>query len=199
MEIIRGKQTSILNGSALRAQAADYTTVHVDLGTGDGRYVTHLAQAHPKWLVIGLDACRENLVAASRRGPVNRLFCIANALALPTELDGLAQQVSIHFPWGSLLTGLLGEGAFLAGLLRLTRPASRLTVCLNAGALAEAGYSLEAGAAQVRRSLIEQGFRVAAAQPLDAAALRACPTTWAKRLAHGRDPRALRIEGVRAV
>jgi hypothetical protein len=65
-------------------------------------------------------------------------------------------------------------------------------VRLNAGALAEVGYTLESGGARIRQALHEGGFEVAG-DPLrlDFWELRQCPTTWAKRLAYGRDPRAL--------
>ena len=67
---------------------------------------------------------------------------------------------------------------------------------LNAGALVEAGRSLEQGGNAVHRVLRAAGFSVASPKFLDAAALRACPTSWAKRLAFGRDPRALYLRAV---
>jgi hypothetical protein len=83
-------------------------------------------------------------------------------------------------------------------LAGVARPGARLEVRLNAGALAEAGLSLEEGGIEVRRALRAAGF--AAAQPLflDAAALRELPSTWARRLAFGRDPRALYIHAQRS-
>ena len=106
MEIIRGKQTSFIDTTALAAKLVGYDRVHIDIGTGDGRFVRHIAQNNPGTFVIGIDACRENLVAISRRAPSNSLFVIANARALPTELFGSATQVTINFPWGSLFDGL---------------------------------------------------------------------------------------------
>jgi 16S rRNA (adenine(1408)-N(1))-methyltransferase len=198
MEIIRGKQTSWIDARALADLAARCDTVHLDIGTGDGRFVRHLAEACPRWLVIGIDACRENLIEASRRAPDNALCGIANALALPPELDGLAAQVTINFPWGSLLDGLLaGDPALLTGLARVSRPDVTLDLRLNAGALAEAGWPLEAGAARVRTVLIENGFVVGRPVVMGVPELRAYPTTWAKRLAYGRDPRVLHLRARR--
>lgn len=200
MEIIRGKQTSFMNSAALNAVTENYTSVHLDLGTGDGRYVAHQAATQPRHFVIGLDACRENLVEVSRRAPGNSLFIIANALDLPGELDGLADSLSINFPWGSLLEGLLlADSPLWGSLLRVMRPGTRLDVRLNGGALAEANWSLEAGAVQIRRWLIEHGFVLQPADKLTAGDLKAFPTSWAKRLAFGRDPRAVHLSGVRQV
>jgi 16S rRNA (adenine(1408)-N(1))-methyltransferase len=194
MEIIRGKHASYID--ALRLDG--YTKVHLDLGTGDGRFVQQLAQKQPDWFVIGVDACRDNLHEVSRRAPENALFVIANAQRLPVELRGLAAQVTIHFPWGSLLEGLLeADPALLAGLMEITRPDAELAVYLNGGALAEAGWSLEEGAEQVRQVLSCSGFTMHRSLNLTASELKAYPTTWAKRLAFGRDPRAVCLAGMR--
>ncbi|MFO7322651.1 MAG: hypothetical protein DIU68_013045 [Chloroflexota bacterium] len=192
MEIIRGKHASFIDTRALAGRIAGYDRVHLDIGTGDGRYVRHLALANPRCFVIGLDAARENLAATSRRAPENALFVIANALCLPRGLHGLAASITINFPWGSLLRGLLDDDpALLHGLTAVARPGAGLDIRLNAGALAEAGWTLEAGAERVRRALVYSGFDVRAVARLSAAELKALPATWAKRLAFGRDPRAV--------
>jgi 16S rRNA (adenine(1408)-N(1))-methyltransferase len=193
MECIRGKTSAGIDATGL---AAGYDDVLIDVGTGDGRYVMHVARTRPSWFAVGVDACRENLRKASRRAPANALYVIANALALPKELAGMASKVTINFPWGSLLVGLLdGEPGLLEGLLAIARPGAALEVRLNAGALADAGYTLESGGARVRRALHEGGFDAGDLLRLDARDLRRCHTTWAKRLAYGRDPRAVCLRG----
>src|SRR5438045_3947678 len=118
METLRGKHASFTDASALAARLAEYDTVHIDIGTGDGRFVQHVVQTCPNAFVIGIDACRENLHEVSRRASDNTLFVIANALALPSELYGLATKITINFPWGSLLEGLITDDlALLDGLL----------------------------------------------------------------------------------
>lgn len=198
MEIIRGKRASFIDAAALSERLAGYDTIHIDIGTGDGRFVQHVAHTDPNCFVIGVDACRENLHKVSRRAPENALFIIANAQVLPPELHGLAAQVTINFPWGSLLAGLLAnDPALLAGLVTVTRPGAGVDVRLNVGALAEAGWSLEEGGKRVRDVLAVNGFDVRASSSLTALELRAFPTTWAKRLAFGRDPRAVHLCGAR--
>jgi hypothetical protein len=135
--------------------------VLIDVGTGDGRYVLHVARTSPTWFALGVDACRENLREASRKAPSNALYVIANALTLPGELGGMASKVTINFPWGSLLTGLLdGEAMLVEGLLAIARPGAPLEIRVNAGVLAEAGYTLEFGRARIWRALCEGGFDV---------------------------------------
>jgi trans-aconitate methyltransferase len=199
VERICGRRCQELTTNELDAfvtHIADRPDVLIDLGTGDGRFVLHTARAHPARYIIGIDACRDNLYEASRRAPANALFLIANICSLPEELAGLASAITINFPWGTLLAGLLeDDSSLLASLARLARPGATLEIRLNGGALAEAGYSLETGGDQVRRLARQTGFHVAAPRPLAAGDLRAYPTTWAKRLAFGRDPRALYLAG----
>src|SRR4029453_7667927 len=84
------------------------------LGTGDGRAALALAEAEPTTLVIGVDADAASMAETSRRAArraavPNVLFLVASAEAPPSELLGLADEVRILFPWGSLLRGLLGH------------------------------------------------------------------------------------------
>lgn len=196
MERINGKDCQKISADELRASISAWPEVLIDLGTGDGRFVLHTARAHPVQYVIGIDACRDPLREASRRAPTNALFLIANALDLPTELAGLASAITVNFPWGTLLSGLLREDSPLLGsLAMLARPSATLEIRLNGGALAEAGWSLEAGGQQVQRLARMAGFRLSAPRFLEGDDLRALPTTWARRLAFGRDPRALVLAG----
>lgn len=198
MEIIRGKHASFIDASALAERLAGYDTLRIDISTGDGRFARHVAQTRPNCFVIGIDACRENLRETSRRAPANALFVIANAQVLPPELGSLAAHVTINFPWGSLLEGLLANAPeLLAGLTQVARPKAGLEVRLNGGALAEAGWSLEEGADQVRYVLAVNGFDMRPPITLTARELRSCPTTWARRLAFGRAPRAVYLRGAR--
>jgi 16S rRNA (adenine(1408)-N(1))-methyltransferase len=192
LECIRGKRSYELDRDDFCLSVDRYQRVHIDLGTGDGRYATYLAAQHPEWLIIGLDACRDNVRMASRRAPANLLFVIANALELPGELTDIAHSASLLFPWGSLLNALLTEpvdGCRLRALLRQCE----VEVVLNAGAVAEEGWGLQDTADQVSFRLRESGRTVTVTE-LDLAHMRTIPSTWAKRIAFGRDPQALRIE-----
>jgi 16S rRNA (adenine(1408)-N(1))-methyltransferase len=198
MEILRGKHATFIDAAELAAQIVGYSSVHIDLGTGDGRLVAHLAKQAPQQFVIGIDACRDGLSKVSRRTAMNALFVIANAQALPEALYGTATQITINFPWGSLLDGLLSaDSALLDGLQALARPNAQIEVRLNGGALTLAGYSLEAGGQQVRKVLGSAGFAIQPHTRVDRQALRLYPTTWAKRLAFGRDPQAVYLKGTR--
>lgn len=196
METIRGKTSLEMTLTELQARLAGYPSLLLDLGTGDGRYARWAAEQHPDWFVIGLDACRENLQVNARRALPNLLFVIANAQSLPPELTGLAGQITINFPWGSLLTSLLeNNSALLNGLAAVADSGALVDIRLNGGALAEAGWPLEMGAERIHSNLNRAGWKVARPVWMDACALRAFPSSWARRLAFGRDPRALALSG----
>jgi 16S rRNA (adenine(1408)-N(1))-methyltransferase len=147
--------------------------------------------------VIGIDSCRENLAQVSRTSLPNALFLIANAEALPAELSGLASHITVKFPWGSLLTGLLERGSKVIGNLRMiAQPGATLAIVLNSSALLRQGLSLEQGGVIVGQAVQMGGFDVKPQVTLDAEALRRYPTTWAKRLGYGRDPQALFISAI---
>lgn len=178
MEGICGKQACIIDAATPAARIAGYQDILIDIGTGDGRYVRHSARECPACFAIGIDACRGNLRDVSRSAPSNALFVIANALALPGALHGVATRVTISFPWGSLLAALLaGDPALSNGLVALAQPGATLEIRLNAGALAEAGYGWQAGAVKVSQALREWEFRITGSAMLDAGALHRYPTT----------------------
>ena len=194
METIRGKTSLELDFDELTERLANYNHTLLDLGAGDGRFVCCMAEKYKEKFFIGIDACRENLRVNSQRKLPNALFVIASAQALPQELNGLASHVNINFPWGSLLESLLNNDACLVnGLLSVTRPCASIDIHLNADALATAGWALESGADKIERVLNVAGLRTKSRSCLDARDLRSIPTTWAKRLAFGRDPRSIRL------
>lgn len=198
MEILRNKILLRLHAEEFASLRAPYDAVCIDIGTGDGRYALHLARACPADFIIGIDTCRENLRTASRTTPANVLFVIADAQALPLELRGLARRITVNFPWGSLLTGLLTkESAVLTGLAAIAAPDAVVEVRVNGDALGPAGGALDDGAARLRGALQVHGFRIDHQEELNADALRRCSTTWARRLAHGRHPRAVSLRVTR--
>ena len=199
METIRGKTSHDLDFNTFKNRLTNYSRLVLDLGTGDGRYVRTLAGRHFDWFFVGVDACRENLYENSRAKLPNMLFVIANAQELPSEFSGLFSHLTINFPWGSLLVSLLtGEPDTMHGLASVTRPDAQIEIHLNGGALAEAGTSLEAGAETIYENLNRHGWNLKRPSPLDARVLTSFPSTWARRLAHGRDPRAIGLTGKRA-
>lgn len=198
METIRGRKSLELDLNGWKDWLSKYDRIVLDLGTGDGRYARTLADRHPRWFVIGVDSCRENLREHSQTKLGNLLFVIASAQNLPNELTGLATHLTINFPWGSLLESLLsGDLRLLCGLKSVSRARAAMDLRLNGGALAEAGKTLEAGTDRIFYNLLQAGWQLEHPVLMDASALKKFPSTWAKRLAFGRDPRAMMLSGQR--
>ena len=196
METIRGRTPCSLDTTELYARLAAHQRIILDLGTGDGKFAFHHARAFPNHFVIGVDSCRENLRELSRIKLSNLLFIIASAQDLPRELNGLVTHITINFPWGSLLESLLnGDSKLMRGLESISHSSTCIDVRLNGGALAEAGATLEEGSRRIHDNLFQAGWRVKAPMRMDACDLRRFPSTWAKRLAFGRDPRAMALNG----
>ena len=194
METIRGRQSRDMDVNELHERLEGYRQIQLDLGTGDGRFVCKMAEQYKDRFFIGVDACRENLHVNSRKSLPNALFVVTNAQALPHELNGLASRVSINFPWGSLLEGMLNDDpCLIKGLSAVTRPYADMELYLNADALSTAGWSLDSGADQIENILNAAGWNTRSRVCLKSDDLRVIPTTWAKRLAFGRAPRAIRL------
>ena len=104
----------------------------------------------------------------------------------------------VNFPWGSLLESLLtGDPRLIGGLKSVSRARAGLDLRLNGGALAEAGKTLETGTDRIYYNLLQAGWQLEYPVMLDSGALKRFPSTWAKRLAFGRDPRAIMLTGQR--
>jgi len=110
------------------------------VGTGDGRFVLDQAKKFPHKLCIGLNAAADALRKSSlktqtkseRGGVTNALFVWANVDSLPPELEGIASEITINYPWGSLLRSLvLPDLEVLRGIARLGRPGASLTLLIN--------------------------------------------------------------------
>jgi 16S rRNA (adenine(1408)-N(1))-methyltransferase len=100
----------------------------IDIGTGDGLYVYQCARRNPRKFYIGVDANPRPLEKVSEKvhrkpakgGLSNILFIQAAVEDLPPELDGVADEVHVHFPWGSLLRAVaVGDERVLENLRRI--------------------------------------------------------------------------------
>ena len=100
--------------------------VIVDIGTGDGRFVYNSARQNPNMFFIGIDAGRKPLekisMKATRKpmkgGLSNVLFVQAAVENLPEELNETADEIHIHFPWGSLLRAVIAADENVLNSLR---------------------------------------------------------------------------------
>ena len=112
----------------------------IDIGTGDGRFVSAAARKNPNKFFIGVDANVKPLEKTSMRatrktakgGLANAMFVQAAVEDLPEEFDSVADEIHIHFPWGSLLKAVAtGKADVLASLKRIAAPDGLLEIVLG--------------------------------------------------------------------
>jgi 16S rRNA (adenine(1408)-N(1))-methyltransferase len=173
----------------------------IDLGAGDGRYVLARAAADRDCLVIGVDASAAAMADASRRaarqprrgGLPNARFVVAAAETLPEELHGLAAEVRIHFPWGSLLRGLVAPEAPLAGAIAgVLQPGGSATLLVSvtdrdatAGVPMLDAARLATLVEALANAYARVGLPLADWRPAAAADIAESRSSWARRIGAG--------------
>lgn len=188
--------------------------VHIDLGSGDGKYPYRLARRCANRLFVAVDTNAEALNQIARqagrkasRGGVSNLLCIAEAAEkLGVALPGVADQVSIILPWGRLLQSVAQPNPDdLRNIAALCRPGANVEVLFSYDAQVDGQDPLGTGwldEVHVRDKLPVAyglaGLAVKEIKRVSMAELKQYSTTWAKRLAYGRTREIWRIRAVNA-
>lgn len=178
----------------------------IDVGTGDGRAAIERARREPQTLVVGLDANAAGMAEVSRRaaasssrgGVPNAMFVAAAAEHPPAELFELADEVTVQFPWGSLLRGALAlDDSVAAGLAALVRPGGRLVITISIADRDGLGLpSLDEPREVACLAERWSGFGLDLTEIRSASGdeLRSTRSSWARRLAAGGDRPVWRFE-----
>jgi 16S rRNA (adenine(1408)-N(1))-methyltransferase len=177
--------------------------VVIDIGTGDGLFVYQSARQNPSKFYIGIDANPQPLEKISEKihrkptkgGLPNVLFIQAPIEALPPELDGVADEVHIHFPWGSLLRGVAtGDETVLRNLRRVCAPGALLEIVIGLDPERDQSEIKALGLKPLTHEFLEMtlapryaanGFAVFEKGGLAPAEWPKLKTSWAKRLRGG--------------
>lgn len=177
--------------------------VVIDIGTGDGRFVYRAARENPRKFYIGVDANARALEAISMKatrkpkkgGAPNALFVQAAVEDLPEEFDGTADEIHIHFPWGSLLRAVvLGDEGVLCVLGRICAPDAMLEIVIGIDPVRDKTEIERLGlpeidAAYLRDILIPRyeaaGFELVESGSMDADEWSKLETSWARKLQGG--------------
>ncbi len=147
------------------------------------------ARSHPSELVLALDANADGMREASRRASSNALFLVCAAEAIPAELDGVADLLTIHFPWGSLLSGVTGAAPeFTVRLAGLVAPSGAVRL-LVASAERDGGRGQpDLDPERVARAWESHGLRVTGLRSANVADAVAAHSSWGKRLLRNPGP-----------
>jgi 16S rRNA (adenine(1408)-N(1))-methyltransferase len=182
----------------------------VDLGTGDGRAVLGRARRDPDALVIGIDASAGAMAESSLRaarpvrkgGLPNALFVVAAAERPPEELIGIAAEVTILMPWGSLLRGALALDdacAAATGIAALVAPGGGVRTLLSIDPRDQLSLpGLDGSSAgDLAARWLDHGLTMTAFAPADVAMVAAAGSSWARRLRAGHERTAWQLELLR--
>ncbi len=178
------------------AEGKKIVGIIVDVGTGDGSFAYQLAEANTGRFVIGIDPSHKGLVETARKiyrkpekgGLPNALFVLASIEDLPEELNGIANQIFINFPWSGLLRSIvLAEPSAWEALRRISQKGAFIDVLFTYDE--KDRLALPAADDEYIQNMKERlegrGLRILIAKPLGAEQLKSYPSTWAKRLSHG--------------
>ncbi|MPZ50444.1 MAG: class I SAM-dependent methyltransferase [Dehalococcoidia bacterium] len=213
MRILRGGRVIEAEAGLIESLRAGRPAV-IDVGAGDGRFVYESARKDAGSLYIGLDpdadALAEYAYKASRKpargGADNALFVVASVEQLPVDLIALADKVHVNFPWGGLLRGVIRpKPTVLEAIARLAAPACRFEItlaydpihdaaALEGEALPELDYAYIDGILLPAYAIA--GLQVTGRRKLTQDEALAIPSTWGRRLLHGRPRDAYAIRGL---
>ena len=167
----------------------------IDIGTGDGRFVYQSARRNPNKFYIGIDPNTRPLEKISEKihrkpakgGAPNVLFIQSAVEDLPAELDGVANEVHVHFPWGGLLRAVAtGDVDVLRNLRRVCAEGALLEVVI---AIDPVRDKTEIERLGIKPEFIDDvlldnyraaGFEIVETQTLTSS--ETLDTSWAKRL-----------------
>lgn len=180
----------------------------IDIGTGDGLFVYQCARQNPKKFYIGIDANPRPLKKISEKihrkpskgGAPNLLFIQSAVEDLPSELNGIADVVHVHFPWGSLLGAVAtGDRAVMDNLRRICSTDALLEVVIGLDPERDRFETERLGLQPLSMAYIDSvlvpkykdaGFEIVERGLIASAEWPALNTSWAKRL-QGRASRSL--------
>ena len=174
--------------------------VIIDIGTGDGRFVYQSARQNPNKFYIGIDPNTPPLEKISEKihrkpakgGAPNVLFIQSALEDLPDELNGVANEVHVHFPWGSLLRAVAsGDVARLRNLRRISAADALLEVVIGLDPVRDKSEIERLGLTPLTLEVIdtmlvpkyaEAGFEITERGIISDSAWAKLETSWAKRL-----------------
>jgi 16S rRNA (adenine(1408)-N(1))-methyltransferase len=174
--------------------------VIIDIGTGDGRYVYQSARRNPNKFYIGIDPNTRPLEKISEKihrkpakgGAPNVLFIQSAIEDLPEELNGVANEVHVHFPWGSLLRAVAtGDAELLQNVRRICAADGLLEVVIGIDPVRDKSELERLGVQPLTLEVVDSilaanysaaGFEIIERGMISASEWPALETSWAKRL-----------------
>ena len=183
----------------------------MDVGTGDGLFIYNCARQNADKFFIGIDANHRPLQKISEKiyrkpakgGLSNVLFVLSAVETLPSELDGVANEIHVNFPWGSLLRAVAGGDEIgLRNLRQMCATDALLTVVIGLDVerdhseldrLALPALDVDYLSLELPGKYLGAGFEMVKSETLTGTRLLELKTTWARRSKAGHHRSFIRI------
>lgn len=201
MNVVKGNKTVSFSREELVRNIQKYERAHLDIGTGDGRFVFKSAQRNDRVFYVGLDPVEKQLSEYSKKANKskleNALFVVGSVELLPEELIGFFSSVSIIMPWGTLLQSVVrAEESFIRKLKDLLVGSGTIDIIFGYAENLEPSEVARLGLDKLSTSFIStnivpnfmrHGFKAEIVEELNRKDLASLESTWSKRLAFGND------------
>jgi 16S rRNA (adenine(1408)-N(1))-methyltransferase len=163
----------------------------VDVGAGDGGYVLYRARTEPGTFAIAIDASPDAMASgawrAKRERVANAAFLVDGVERVPCELWCLADEATVHFPWGSLLRGVVdASGAIVGPIAQLMKPGAELRVLLSSTDRDGFGDLTPGELYRTAADYAAFGLELEEARPAGPPDIATSHSAWAKRLGASR-------------
>lgn len=209
-ERVVGKKVLPVSPEWLQETASHYDQVVFDIGTGDGRFVLDGARGEPAHLWLGIDPVAETLAKVSRiaaarpkKGGVPNAFLFRGAAEqLPGPFRGLADRITINYPWNSLLRIVCcPEIEHLANIAACGKPGSSISLYINYSVFEDSDYLIRLGLDSIEgpatSSELVSAYLSAGLELQERRVFSGDPpfrTRWGRQLIRGSDRKTLVID-----
>lgn len=210
---IKSKKIVEVNNIGKLVPGIENTSVVVDLGCGNGKQIYNLAKNDQSKLFIGIDANYKDLEEISakslkkkeRGGLENLSYIYSGVENLPDELENIANEIQINFPWGSLLEGVIrGEDAILQNICKIAKPNASLVIYLTYDSKFESEFMTDRELPELDFDYLEKNLRekfkafdieIENIKILSEEEKAEIQSPWGKKILDKRDREVYRIEG----
>ncbi|WP_075883418.1 methyltransferase domain-containing protein [Candidatus Protochlamydia sp. W-9] len=191
------------------ATCKNYKYVHIDIGTGDGKFVYRQALKTNDTYFIGIDSnpslmgrISKKIARKPSRGGLNNISFIACAAEdIPPNFRSVADRVTINYPWAKLLQDIVVPNPkTLSCIAELAKPKGRLDIMVNYTVFSsDPAYLRKMNLPKVDKNYIEQHL----IQIYKASAIKIhryviqpllVDSHWGKQLAHGSNRETLHLQ-----
>jgi len=213
IKIINGKNTKSLSEESFSDLVVKFENVCVDIGTGNGTYVYKQAIKNTNVLFIGIDPVKENMIKVSskivkryKNSLCNILLMISSVENIPSALNGIADRITIYFPWGILLEGIVKPIEYLMKkIVCVAKDKASFDFITTYSENCDGNEIIKRRLPEIDSSYFDEkytkklneiGLILKSVNVLSNNELKNFDSQWAKKLAFGKSRQFFRLEGV---